>query len=59
MVHGMKSTYNKLIDILDINCIDAKPTGYTLPSGINEISDLNLKMLSLLPNEVKKFTGCN
>ena len=42
-----------MVDIFDIDYIGASTIGYTLLPGIYEISDLNLMLKSLLPNEVK------
>ena len=34
--------------------LPSKRTGYTLPRGMNETTDINLLLKSLLPKEVKK-----
>ena len=53
MVYRMELTYDGNIDILDKKYIGASTTGYTLPRGIYEISDLNLMLKSLLPDDVE------
>ena len=49
----MGLTYGEIEFILDMKYFDASSTGYTLLPGLYEISDLNLMLKSLLPNEVK------
>ena len=49
----MELTYNENVDILDRKYIAGSTTGHTLAPSIYEISDLNLIIKSILPNEVK------
>ena len=53
LVYRMELTHDEIVDILDIKYIAGSTIGYTLPPGIYEISDLNLTLKSLLPNERK------
>ena len=53
MACRMELTYDDIIDTHDAKCIVAKTTGHTLPVGIFEISDFNLMVKSLIPDEVK------
>ena len=41
MVFRMELTYNEILDILDVKYIPASTVGYTRPSGLYEISDIN------------------
>ena len=49
----MELTYDEIVNILDKKYFAGSTVGYTLPPGIYEISDLNLMLKSLIPNEVK------
>ena len=49
----MQLTFDEIIDILDIKNNPTKITGYTLPPGAFEVSDIDLMLKSLLPNDVK------
>ena len=53
MVYRTEVTYDKIVDILDIQHIGASNFGYTPPPGIYEISYLNLILKSFFLNEVK------
>ena len=53
MVKRLQVTYDEIVDILDVKFIAGSTKGFTLPSGIYEISDINLMLKSLLPDEVK------
>ena len=53
IIYRIELTYDEMVDIFDIDYIGASTIGYTLLPGIYEISDLNLMLKSLLPNEVK------
>ena len=53
MVFKMELTYHEVADKLDTQYIDAKTSGYTLPPGIYEISDIKLMLKSLLPDDKK------
>ena len=53
IVYRFQITYDETIDILDLKCIPTKTIGYILPSGIYQISVINLMLKSLLTNEVK------
>ena len=50
----MGLTYDESVGILDMKYIAGSTNGYTLPTGTNEISDLNLMLKSLLPKEGKE-----
>ena len=49
----MQLTYNEIIDILGLEYIPAKRTGYTLNPGIYEVIDLNNTLKCILPDNVK------
>ena len=49
----MELTYDEIIDILHTEYIAASSTRYTHAAGIYEISDIDLMLKSLLPDEVK------
>ena len=49
----MQLTYNEIINILDLEYIPAKRTGYTLNPGIYEVIDLNNTLKYILPDNVK------
>ena len=54
----MQLTYNEVVDILYAKYIAGSTIGYTLPPGVYEISDINVKVLMLkssLPNKVKVY----
>ena len=53
MVYRMQLTYDEVIDILDLNYILSKRTGYSLPPGMNEITVLNTIPEHILPDNVK------
>ena len=53
MVFTMELTYSEIENILDMRYFPTSSTGYILPPGIHEISDINLMLKSLLPDEVK------
>ena len=53
LVYRMELTYDEIVDILDMKYIAGSTIGYTLPPSIYEISDLNLTLKSLLPNELE------
>ena len=53
MVFRMELLYGEIENIIDMKYIDASSTGYTFPPGIYEITDINLMLKSLLPDEVK------
>ena len=53
MVFRMESTYSEIEKTLDMKHIDTSTIGHSLPPGINEISDNNLMLKFLLPDEVK------
>ena len=53
MVFRMELTYSEIDYIIDVKCIDASTTGYTLSPGIYEVSDFKLLLKSSFPNEVK------
>ena len=53
MAFRMDLTFDELIDILDTKLIAASSAGHTLPPGIYEISDNNLTLKSLIPDDVE------
>ena len=59
MVFRMELTYSGIENILDKKYIASSCTGYTLPPGIHEISDVNSMINSLLPDEVKVNVTCD
>ena len=53
MVFKLDITYDEVVDLFEIIYIDGSIVGYSLPTGICEISDINSMLKSLLPDEVK------
>ena len=53
MIYRMQLTYNEIIDILDLEYIHTKRTGYSLNPGIYEVVDLNNTLKYILPDNVK------
>ena len=53
MVFTEDLTYQVIAELLDAEYIVARTEGYTLAPGIYEISDLNLMLKPLFPEEVK------
>ena len=49
----MQLTYNENMDVLDLRNFQSERTGYTLPPGIYEVSDINTTLNYLLPHIVK------
>ena len=49
----MRLSYDEILDILDLNCIPTKRTGYSLNPGIYEVIDLNKTSKYILPDNVK------
>ena len=49
----MQLTYNEIIDILDLEYIPSKKTGYFLKPSIYEVIDLNNTLKHTLPDNVK------
>ena len=49
----MELTYDEIVDFLVVKYIDGSTIGYTVPSGLYKISDINLMIEVLLPNTVK------
>ena len=54
MVFRLELTFSEITEILDTSYIAASSTGYTLSTGIFEMSHLNSMLKSLLPLDVKK-----
>ena len=52
-IYRMQLTYNEFIDILDLEYIPTKRTGYSLNPGIYEVIDLNNTSKYILPDKVK------
>ena len=55
MAYRLQLTYDKIIDILDVENISGSAIGYALPPALYKISDFNLMFKSLLPKEVKVY----
>ena len=53
LVYRMQLTYNEITDILDLEYIPTKRTGYSLNPGIYEVIDLNNTLKHILPDNVK------
>ena len=53
MVYRFLQAYDEIMDILDLNYIPTKRTGYSLNPGIYEIVDLNNTLKYILPDNVK------
>ena len=53
LVYRMRLSYDEIMDILDLNYIPTKRTGYSLNLGIYEVVDLNNTLKHILPNNVK------
>ena len=53
LVNRMQLTYEEIIDILDRKYNPTKRTRYTLPRGKYEVTDIDLMLKSVLPNDVK------
>ena len=53
MVLRMELIFDEILDILGVKNIALSTNGFTSPPGINEISDNNLVLKSLLPNMVR------
>ena len=53
MAFRMELTYHEVAEILDMKNFNASTTRYTFPPGIYEISDNNLMLKSLLPDDIK------
>ena len=49
----MRLSYDEIMDIIDLNYIPTKRTGYSLNPGIYEVVDLNNTLKNILPNNVK------
>ena len=53
LIYRMQLTYNEIIDILDLEYIPTKRTGYSLNPGFYDVSDLNNTLKHILPDNVK------
>ena len=53
LVYRMRLSYDEIMDILELNYIPTKRTGYSLNPGIYEVVDLNNTLKHILPNNVK------
>ena len=53
LVYRMRLSYDEIMDILDLNYIPTKRTGYSLDPGIYEIIDINDTLKHILPDNVK------
>ena len=49
----MRLSYDEIIDILDLEYIPTKRSGYSLNPGIYEVIDLNNTLKYILPDNVK------
>ena len=53
LVYRMRLSYDEIMDILDLNYIPTKRTGYSLNPGIYEVVDINNTLNHILPDNVK------
>ena len=53
LVYRMRLSYDEIMDILDLNYIPTKRTGFSLSPGIYEVVDLNNTLKHILPENVK------
>ena len=53
LVYRMRLSYGEIMDILDLNYIPTKRTGYSLNPGIYEVVDLNNTLKHILPDNIK------
>ena len=53
LVYRMQLTYNEIINILDLNYISTKRTGYSIEPNIYDIVDLNKTLKNISPNNIK------
>ena len=53
LVYRMRLSYNEIMNILDLNYIPTKRTGYSLNTGIYEVVDLSNTLKHILPHVVK------
>ena len=53
LVYRTRSSYDEIMNLLDLKYIPTKKTGYSLNPGIYEIVDLNNILKYILPNNVK------
>ena len=49
MVHGMQLIYDEIVEKFDVKIFAGSTIGFTLPTGLYEISDHNLMLKFLLP----------
>ena len=53
MIYRLQLTFNEIIDILDLEYIHTKRTGYSFNPGVYEVVDLNNTLNYILPDNVK------
>ena len=53
LVYRKRLSYYEIMNILDLNYIPTKRTGYSLNPGIYEVIDLNNTLKHILPNNIK------
>ena len=53
LVYRMRLSYDEIMDILDLNYIPTKRTGYSIEPNIYNVVDLNKTLKNILPNNVK------
>ena len=53
LVYRLRLSYDEIMDILDLNHIPTKRTGYSLNPGIYEIVDLNNTLKHILPDNIE------
>ena len=53
LVYRIRLSYDEIMDILDLKYIPTKRTGYSLNTGIYEVTDLNITLNYILPDNVK------
>ena len=52
LVYRMRPSYDEIMDILDLNYIPTKRTGFSLNPGIYEVVDLNNTLKNILPDNL-------
>ena len=53
LIYRLRLSYDEILDILDLEYIPTKRTGYSLNPGIYEVVDLNNTLKYILPDNVK------
>ena len=53
MIYSLQLTYDEIIDILDVKYTAGSTKKYTLAPGVYVVTDINMMVKSLLPEDVK------